>query len=77
MSFAAASITRYYLRPGMAFVPVPDVSGSVVALGWRDERVRPTVRRFVEVAREVRDRERAVVRAIRDGAAVPAAKVVR
>ena len=34
IGLAPVSVTRYYARPGIAFVPVPDAEPSVVALSW-------------------------------------------
>ena len=41
---------RYYPRPGVAFVPVPDMEPSPFHIAWLRDRSDPLVRDFVECA---------------------------
>jgi len=41
---------RYYPRPGVAFVPVPDMEPSPFHIAWLRDRADPLVRDFVECA---------------------------
>ncbi|MGE4428595.1 MAG: LysR substrate-binding domain-containing protein [Solirubrobacteraceae bacterium] len=58
----AASAARYTPHTLLRFIPISDAEPSRVAVGWTSARRSALVDHFVEVAREVRDRERAIVR---------------
>ena len=51
------SAARYATRPGVRFIPIDDVPGSELALGWRADRDSDLVQAFVRTALEIRDRE--------------------
>lgn len=59
-----AAIMRYIPHSGVRFVPIVDVPGSALAIAWRRDRVSPLAVAFNRIAREVRDRETAVVEKI-------------
>ena len=61
---SALAVERYAPRPGVRFIPVTDLSGSVVTVAWRQDRETDLVRAFVETAIDVRDRETEIVRMI-------------
>jgi hypothetical protein len=60
----ALAVERFAPRPGVRFIPIADVSRSVITVAWRPERETDLVRAFVETALEVRDRETEIVRLI-------------
>jgi DNA-binding transcriptional LysR family regulator len=47
VSLAPASVAVSYPRAGIAYVPVPEVEPSIVAIGWRRGDQRASVHRFV------------------------------
>ncbi len=52
IGLAPASAARYYVRPGIAYVPVPDAPPSVCSLSWStDHEPGPAARDFVDVVR--------------------------
>jgi DNA-binding transcriptional LysR family regulator len=53
VSLTPASSERFYGRPGVRFVPVPDVDGSTVTIACRRGSSNAAVSAFVDVAREV------------------------
>ncbi len=53
VSLTPASTERFYGRPGVAFVPVVGIEGSMVAVAWRTHPAKPIVAAFVEIARQV------------------------
>ncbi|MFB7861608.1 LysR family transcriptional regulator [Streptomyces sp. NPDC056069] len=59
-----AGAERHTPLAGVRYVPLTGVPGSNVAVAWRRDHRTTGVDHFVTVAREVRDRERAIVRAI-------------
>ncbi|MDP5226652.1 MULTISPECIES: LysR family transcriptional regulator [Arthrobacter] len=69
-ALTAAASARYLSRPGLVYVPVEPHPGSEVALAWRADAASEAVGLFVEVAREVRDAERDLIRAIEHPAVV-------
>jgi DNA-binding transcriptional LysR family regulator len=48
-----ASMTEYYARPDLAWVPITDVDPLRIALAWRERDRSPLVAAFAEVVREV------------------------
>ncbi|MFD4977297.1 LysR family transcriptional regulator [Streptomyces sp. NPDC058424] len=54
IAFTQSSSQRYYARPGLAFVPVSGLSGSTVAIAWRQDDSTPLVHEFVSAAHSVR-----------------------
>jgi DNA-binding transcriptional LysR family regulator len=55
ISLTHESVGRFYARPTVRYVPVTDVSPSVLALGWRADDRTPAVRDFVAAALAVVD----------------------
>jgi len=53
VAFTQASTERYYARPGLAFVPVPELPPSVVGIAWRRDTDSPLVDDFVQITRAV------------------------
>jgi DNA-binding transcriptional LysR family regulator len=53
VSLTPASSERFHGRPGVRFVPVPDVDGSTVTIACRRGPSNAAVSAFVDVAREV------------------------
>jgi DNA-binding transcriptional LysR family regulator len=51
MAFTQASTQRFYDRPGLAFIPVRELSASPLSIAWRTDMDAPVVSRFVETAR--------------------------
>ncbi|GAA0355005.1 LysR family transcriptional regulator [Actinoallomurus spadix] len=51
--FAPTSMTRYYARPDLAWVPLSDVEPLRVALAWPDRADDPLTLGFVDVVREL------------------------
>lgn len=66
----ALSAARYAPHPGIRHVPVRDIEGSALSVAWRRDADSELVEDFVASALAVRDREQAVVRAIRGEAGV-------
>lgn len=58
VGLAASWAEQAFSRPGITFVPVHDVSPAVTALAWHPEREQPLTQRFIEIAREIRERDR-------------------
>lgn len=50
VAFTQASTQRFYSRPGLAFVPVADLSPSTVSVAWRQDNEDWAARAFVETA---------------------------
>ena len=59
-----AAASRYTPQFGVRYIPIDDVAGSVVAIGWVKGKRTPLVERFVKTVFEVRDRETDLVAAI-------------
>ena len=57
VSLAPESVSTYYPRPGIRYVPVDDIEPSEVAIAWRRGDERANVREFVA---SVRDRAAAL-----------------
>ena len=53
VAFSQASTQRYYGRPGLSFVPVPDIPPSVLAVAWRTDVDSRVARDFVATAKAV------------------------
>jgi len=53
VAFSQASTQRYYGRPGLSFIPVPDIPPTVLAIAWRTDVDSPVARDFVTTARAV------------------------
>lgn len=53
ISIVPASYSRYYARPGVAFVRLSGGPRSRIALAWRGQAKRRAVETFVEAARDV------------------------
>lgn len=52
IGLAPASAARYYPRPGVAYVPVPDAEPSVCSLSWRTDRdPAPPVQALIDLVR--------------------------
>lgn len=51
VSLTPESVAAFYPRPGIAYVPVIDVSPSVIAIAWRRGDERPALRQFIAAAR--------------------------
>lgn len=60
----SAAAARWTPHPGVRFIPIDDVPGSTLGVAWRRDRHSPLVEFFVAVARDVRERERAIIDAI-------------
>lgn len=52
-SLTAASVAAFYPRPGVAYVPVDDVSSSEVAIAWHEGDQRPSVKTLVAAAQAI------------------------
>jgi DNA-binding transcriptional LysR family regulator len=63
-SITAACAARMTPRAGVRFIPIADIPGVTCALGWRSGTSALLIEQFVTVAREIRDRETAIIRAI-------------
>jgi DNA-binding transcriptional LysR family regulator len=63
----AMAAARYAPRPGVRFIPISDVPGSEVALGWRADRDSELIQAFVQTALDVRDREAELTEMIERG----------
>jgi hypothetical protein len=53
VGLAAAWAEPVFARPGVRFVPVPDVARATTALAWPAASANPTVARLVQTARDV------------------------
>ena len=53
VAFSQASTQRYYGRPGLSFIPVPDIPPTVLAIAWRTDVDSPVARDFVATAKAV------------------------
>jgi DNA-binding transcriptional LysR family regulator len=49
-----ASMTEYYARPDLAWVPIHDIDPLRIALAWRERDTSPLVAAFTAVVRELR-----------------------
>jgi DNA-binding transcriptional LysR family regulator len=47
------SVTEFYRRPDLAWVPISDVEPLRIALGWRADETSPLVSAFAEIVREL------------------------
>ena len=63
----AMASARYASRPGVRFIPIDDIPGSELALGWRADRDSELVQAFVRTALDVRDRETELIAQIERG----------
>ncbi|MEU8618599.1 LysR family transcriptional regulator [Streptomyces sp. NPDC048623] len=63
-AITVAGAQRYTPHPGVRYVPLTGVPASTLAVAWRRGHRSAAVDRFVAAAREVRDREGAIVAAI-------------
>ena len=53
IGLAPASAARYYPRPGVAYVPVPDAEPSVCTLSWRADRsFAPAAQALLDLVRK-------------------------
>ncbi len=53
IGLAPASAARYYPRPGVSYVPVPDAEPSVCSLSWRADRtLSPAARALLDLVRK-------------------------
>ena len=52
---APASMTEYYARPDLAWVPITDIDPLRIALAWRERDGSPLVAAFAGVVRELVD----------------------
>jgi DNA-binding transcriptional LysR family regulator len=57
ISLTHESVGRFYTRPTVRFVPVADISPSMLALGWRTDDRTPAVSDFVAAALAAVDRK--------------------
>ncbi|MGA5193110.1 LysR family transcriptional regulator [Streptomyces exfoliatus] len=64
VAVTVAGLERFAPHQGVRYVPLDGVAGSTLSVAWRRGHRTPAVDRFVAVAKEVRDRETAVVAAI-------------
>jgi DNA-binding transcriptional LysR family regulator len=55
ISITSETVSRYYQRPGVVFVPVVDAPPCSVSLAWPRVGAEPAVARFVRLARESQD----------------------
>jgi DNA-binding transcriptional LysR family regulator len=60
----ALAVERYAPWSGVRFIPIADLSRSVVTVAWRPDGETDLVRAFVETAIDVRNRETEIVRMI-------------
>jgi DNA-binding transcriptional LysR family regulator len=49
-----ASMTEFYARPDLAWVPISDIDPLRIALAWRERDASPLVAAFAEIVRELR-----------------------
>jgi DNA-binding transcriptional LysR family regulator len=63
-SITAACASRFTPRAGVRFVALADVPGVQTALAWRRDELTPLAARFVQVAREMRERRPDLIRQI-------------
>lgn len=47
------SVTEFYRRPDLEWVPIPDIEPLRIALGWRANEASPLVPAFVDIVREL------------------------
>lgn len=71
ITITSLSMSRFAPRPTIVFIPVEDVSGSALALAWRDPGTALT-QALRSVVAEVRDRETSLVARIETATGVPA-----
>jgi DNA-binding transcriptional LysR family regulator len=50
---APASMTEYYARPDLAWIPITDIDPLRIALAWRERDGSPLVAAFAAVVREL------------------------
>lgn len=50
VAFTQASTQRFYGRPGLAFVPVTDLTPSTLSIAWRNDAETAIVREFIDTA---------------------------
>ncbi|WTL15284.1 LysR family substrate-binding domain-containing protein [Kribbella sp. NBC_01505] len=61
VTVTAAAAARYTPHSGVRVIPIDDITGTAVALGWRVAERGVLVDHFLQVAAEVRDRETELV----------------
>ena len=49
-----ASMTEFYARPDLAWVPIRDVDPLRIALAWRERDANPLVAAFAAIVRQLR-----------------------
>lgn len=64
ITITVAAAARYTPHQGVRYIPVDDIVGSAVAIGWATERHSTLIDHFLAVATEVRDREVEIVERI-------------
>jgi DNA-binding transcriptional LysR family regulator len=64
ISVTSACAARLTPHPGVHFVPISDIPGTVCALAWRAADETELIRQFVETAQLVLEQERELVRTI-------------
>jgi DNA-binding transcriptional LysR family regulator len=47
------SMTEFYARPDLAWIPLADVDPLRIALAWRERDASPLVHAFAEIVREL------------------------
>ena len=53
IAFVPASMTEFYARPDLVWVPISDVDPLRIALAWRERDASPLVAAFAAVVREI------------------------
>jgi DNA-binding transcriptional LysR family regulator len=48
-----ASMTEYYARPDLTWIPIPDIDPLRIALAWRERDTSPLVAAFAAVVHEL------------------------
>jgi DNA-binding transcriptional LysR family regulator len=48
-----ASMTEFYARPDLAWVPISDIDPLRIALAWRERDASPLVAAFAAIVREL------------------------
>ena len=48
-----ASMTEYYARPDLVWIPITDIDPLRIALAWREHDRSPLLSAFAEVVREL------------------------
>lgn len=63
-TITVAGAARYTPHPGVRYLPITDIPGSVLAAAWSSGHHSPVRERFVDVARAVRDRDTELLKTI-------------